>query len=189
MLASPFSFFRGGPAIMANDLAGTPTSGITVQACGDAHLVNFGLFGSPERELVFSLNDFDETLAGPWEWEVLRLAASMAVAARQDACSHRHQKDAARTTVRAYREAMLGFAELPTLELWYLHLSSTQLLGMADRLEAEFGLRAEAGPGSAGTGLRQGPGPQQPGRPGQADRGRQHPDPPGQPATVAGPGP
>ena len=142
MLSSPFSFFRGGPAIMANDLAGMPTSGITVQACGDAHLVNFGLFGSPERELVFSLNDFDETLPGPWEWDVLRLAASLAVAARQNGWSHRHQQEAARTAVRAYREAMLGFADLPTLKLWYLHMPSAQLLEIADRMEAEFDMKA-----------------------------------------------
>jgi hypothetical protein len=142
MLSSPFAFFRGGPAIMANDLAGMATSGITVQLCGDAHLVNFGLFGSPERDLVFSLNDFDETLPGPWEWDVLRLAASVAVAARQNGCSRRQQHDAARITVRSYREAMLGFAELPTLGLWYLHMPSAQLLEIASRIEAEFGMKA-----------------------------------------------
>jgi hypothetical protein len=142
MLSSPFAFFRGGPAIMANDLAGTPTSGITVQTCGDAHLVNFGLFGSPERELVFSLNDFDETLPGPWEWDVKRLAASVAVAARQNGCSPTQQHDAARETVRAYREAMLSFAAMPTLELWYLQMPSAQVLEIASRLEAEFGLKA-----------------------------------------------
>jgi uncharacterized protein (DUF2252 family) len=142
MLSSPFAFFRGGPAIMANDLAGTPSSGITVQACGDAHLVNFGLFGSPERDLVFSLNDFDETLPGPWEWDVMRLAASVAVAARQNGCSHKQQQDVARETVRAYREAMLGFAVMPTMDLWYLHMPSDQVLEIASRLEDEFGLKA-----------------------------------------------
>ena len=142
MLSSPFAFFRGSPAIMANDLAGMPTSGITVQLCGDAHLVNFGLFGSPERDLVFSLNDFDETLPGPWEWDVLRLAASVAVAARQNGCSRQEQHDAARLTVRSYREAMLGFAELPTLGLWYLHMPSAQVLEIIGSLEAEFGLKA-----------------------------------------------
>jgi len=142
MLSSPFAFFRGGPAIMANDLAGMPTSGITVQLCGDAHLVNFGLFGSPERDLVFSVNDFDETLPGPWEWDVLRLAASVAVAARQNGWSRSHQHEAARTAVRAYREAMLGFAELPTLKLWYLHMPAAQVLELADRMEAEFGMKA-----------------------------------------------
>jgi uncharacterized protein (DUF2252 family) len=142
MLSSPFAFFRGGPAIMANDLAGMATSGITVQLCGDAHLVNFGLFASPERELVFSLNDFDETLPGPWEWDVLRLAASVAVAARQNGCSRDQQHQAARTTVRAYREAMLGFAELPTLGLWYLYMPSAQVLEIVSALEAEFGYKA-----------------------------------------------
>jgi uncharacterized protein (DUF2252 family) len=142
MLASPSAFFRGGTAIMANDLAGTPTSGITVQACGDAHLVNYGLFGSPERELVFSVNDFDETLPGPWEWDVKRLAASVAVAARQNGCSRRQQHLIARTTVRTYREAMLAFAAMPTLDLWYLHMPSAQLLELVHRLEAEFGLKA-----------------------------------------------
>jgi uncharacterized protein (DUF2252 family) len=142
MLASPFAFFRGGPAIMAHDLAGTANSGITVQACGDAHLVNFGLFAAPERDLVFSLNDFDETLPGPWEWDVLRLAASVAVAARQNGCSRRQQRQAAQATVRAYREAMLGFAELPTLGLWYLYMPSAQVLEIISSLEAEFGMKA-----------------------------------------------
>jgi uncharacterized protein (DUF2252 family) len=142
MLASPFAFFRGGPAIMAADLAGTPTSGIVVQLCGDAHLVNFGLFGSPERALMFGLNDFDETLPGPWEWDVKRLAASVAVAARQSGFPRSQQRDAARDTVRAYREAMCGFVEVGTLDLWYLHLSSSQLLAFSQRLEAEFGVEA-----------------------------------------------
>ncbi|MET9269367.1 DUF2252 domain-containing protein [Kribbella sp. NPDC003557] len=142
MLASPFAFFRGAPAIMANDLAGTPTSGITVQACGDAHLVNFGLFGTPERDLVFDVNDFDETLPGPWEWDVKRLAASVAVAARQNGFTLDQQREAARETVREYREAMLAFADLATLELWYLHLSAAQVTGIIKRLEKEFGTTA-----------------------------------------------
>jgi uncharacterized protein (DUF2252 family) len=142
MLASPFAFFRGGPAIMANDLAGLPTSRITVQACGDAHLVNFGLFASPERELVFSLNDFDETLPGPWEWDVMRLAASLAVAARQNGWSQHHQHEAARTAVQAYREAMEGFAELPTLGLWYLFMPSAKVLELVSSMEAEFDMKA-----------------------------------------------
>ncbi|MEU4292328.1 DUF2252 domain-containing protein [Kribbella sp. NPDC026596] len=142
MLSSPFAFFRGGPAIMANDLAGTPTSGITVQVCGDAHLVNFGLFASPERDLVFDVNDFDETLPGPWEWDVKRLAASVAIAARQKGLGHDQQRAAAWLTVRGYREAMLDFAGLATIELWYLHMSSDQLNDIARRLEAEFGVKA-----------------------------------------------
>jgi len=142
MLASPFAFFRGGPAIMANDLAGTPTSGITVQLCGDAHLVNFGLFGTPERDLVFDVNDFDETLPGPWEWDVKRLAASVAVAARQNGFTQEQQHQAAQDTVREYRETMLNISELATLDLWYLHLSSAQLIDIIRRLENELGLKA-----------------------------------------------
>ncbi|MGW7682006.1 DUF2252 domain-containing protein [Kribbella sp. NPDC054772] len=142
MLSSPFAFFRGGPAIMANDLAGSPTSGITVQVCGDAHLVNFGLFASPERDLVFDVNDFDETLPGPWEWDVKRLAASVAVAARQKGLPLGRQHDAARSTVRGYREAMLGYADQRTIDLWYMHMSTEKLTDIAEQLEAEFGIRA-----------------------------------------------
>jgi hypothetical protein len=142
MAASPFAFFRGGPAIMASDLARLPTSGIRVQLCGDAHLVNFGLFGSPERELVFDLNDFDETLPGPWEWDLARLCASVAVAARQNGFSHGDQRRAAMDTARAYREAMLEFATVGTLDLWYLHLNEQRLLEAAADLEREFGVPA-----------------------------------------------
>jgi uncharacterized protein (DUF2252 family) len=142
MLASPFAFFRGGPAIMAADLAGTPTSGINVQLCGDAHLVNAGLFGSPELDLVFGLNDFDETLPGPWEWDVKRLAASFAVAARQSGFSRSQQHDSARESVRAYREAMHTFAKMTTLELWNLYMPSEQVVDFAKRLEHELGVKA-----------------------------------------------
>jgi uncharacterized protein (DUF2252 family) len=142
MLSSPFAFYRGGPAIMANDLAGSPTTGIAVQACGDAHLVNFGLFASPERDLVFDVNDFDETLPGPWEWDVKRLAASVAIAARQKGLPRDQQREAARLTVRGYREAMLGFAGLATIDLWFLHLSADQIADIAGRLEAEYGVKA-----------------------------------------------
>lgn len=142
MLASPFTFYRGGPAIMASDLAASPTSGISVQACGDAHLVNFGLFASPERDLVFDVNDFDETLPGPWEWDVKRLAASVAIAARQKGLPRHQQREVARLTVRGYREAMLDFAGLATTDLWFLHMSSEQLTDIAGQLEAEFGIEA-----------------------------------------------
>ncbi|MFC5266059.1 DUF2252 domain-containing protein [Kribbella qitaiheensis] len=142
MLSSPFAFYRGGPAIMANDLAGSPTTGIAVQACGDAHLVNFGLFASPERDLVFDVNDFDETLPGPWEWDVKRLAASVAIAARQKGLPRDRQREAARLTVRGYREAVLSFAQLATLELWFLHMSSDQIADIAGQLEAEYGVEA-----------------------------------------------
>jgi uncharacterized protein (DUF2252 family) len=125
MAASPFAFFRGAAAIMATDLATTPTSGLRVQACGDAHLVNFGGYESPERSQVFDINDFDETIPGPWEWDVKRLAASFAVAARDLG----HEDAAARAAVGcallSYREAMRDFAGQRDLEVWYAHLDST----------------------------------------------------------------
>jgi len=119
MLASPFSYYRGAALPMATDLAGTPQSGITVQACGDAHLSNFGVFGSPERRLLFDVNDFDETLPGPWEWDVKRLAASLEVAGRQNGFSRQRRRAIVRASVRGYREAMRGFAALGGLDVWY----------------------------------------------------------------------
>ena len=106
MRASPFAFYRGAPGVMAHDLATTPTTGITVQACGDAHLLNFGLFATPERNLVFGLNDFDETLPGPWEWDVKRLATSFVVAARTVGFQQALGRRAARAAVRTYREQL-----------------------------------------------------------------------------------
>ena len=103
MLASPFAFFRGGAAIMAADLAATPTTGIHVQLCGDAHLANFGTFGSPERKLLFDINDFDETLPGPWEWDVKRLAASFEVAGRELGFGPADRRAAVLACVEAYR--------------------------------------------------------------------------------------
>jgi uncharacterized protein (DUF2252 family) len=122
MLASPFAFFRGGALIMAADLAGTPTSGLRVQLCGDAHLSNFGVFGSPERNLVFDINDFDETAPGPWEWDVKRLAASFAVAGRENGFSDAERRTVVLDTVRSYREAMTKFAGMRNLEVWYANL-------------------------------------------------------------------
>src|SRR3954451_23733396 len=110
MLVSPFTFYRGAAAIMAADLGPISTSGITVQACGDAHLSNFGLFASPERSLVFDINDFDETLPGPWEWDVKRLATSLEIPGRANDCSARTRRDIVLATVAAYRRAMRGFA-------------------------------------------------------------------------------
>ena len=110
MAASPFAFFRGAAAVMAADLAGSPSSGIRVQLCGDAHLSNFGGFASPERDLVFDLNDFDETLPGPWEWDLKRLVASVAVAARARGWTRRERRANAREAVRGYREAMRELA-------------------------------------------------------------------------------
>jgi uncharacterized protein (DUF2252 family) len=122
MLASPFAFFRGAALIMAADLVATPRSGLTVQLCGDAHLSNFGVFGSPERRLLFDINDFDETLPGPWEWDVKRLAASFAVAARERGFGTKKRRTIVLDAVRAYREAMREFAAMRNLEVWYAHL-------------------------------------------------------------------
>jgi uncharacterized protein (DUF2252 family) len=122
MLASPFAFYRGAALIMAADLARTPSSGLRVQLCGDAHLSNFGVFGSPERTLVFDINDFDETAPGPWEWDVKRLAASFAIGGRENGFSAAECRRAVLATVRAYREAMTDFAGMPELKVWYASL-------------------------------------------------------------------
>jgi uncharacterized protein (DUF2252 family) len=119
MLVSPFAFYRGGAMIMAGDLAATPRSGFTVQLCGDAHLSNFGVFASPERHLVFDLNDFDETLPGPWEWDVKRLAASMLIGAQDNGFGVKDQDQIVLDTVEAYRTAMAGFAGMKALDVWY----------------------------------------------------------------------
>ena len=127
MLVSPFAFFRGGALIMAADLANTPDSGLRVQLCGDAHLSNFGVFGSPERNLVFDINDFDETAPGPGEWDVKRLAASFAIAGRDIGFSEEERSKVVLATVRSYREAMIGFAGMRNLEVWYASLSVDQV--------------------------------------------------------------
>jgi uncharacterized protein (DUF2252 family) len=122
MLVSPFTFYRGGAMIMAHDLAATPRSGLSVQCCGDAHLSNFGVFASPERRLMFDVNDFDETLPGPWEWDVKRLAASMLIAARDNGFRAKDQDRIVLDTVARYRTAMAEFAAMKNLEVWYSHL-------------------------------------------------------------------
>jgi uncharacterized protein (DUF2252 family) len=122
MLVSPFTFYRGAALIMANDLARTPRSGLTVQCCGDAHLSNFGVFASPERRLVFDINDFDETLPGPWEWDVKRLAASMLIAAQDNGFRVADQEQVVLDTVGEYRRAMTDFAGKRNLEVWYASL-------------------------------------------------------------------
>ena len=124
MLVSPFTFYRGAAKIMADDLERTPRSGIGVQCCGDAHLSNFGLFASPERRLVFDLNDFDETLPGPWEWDVKRLAVSMLIAARDNGFPAKVQERVVLETVGKYRLAMREFADMGTLGVWYAHLEA-----------------------------------------------------------------
>ena len=128
MLVSPFTFYRGAALIMASDLATTPRSGLQVQCCGDAHLSNFGVFASPERRLVFDLNDFDETLPGPWEWDVKRLAVSMLIAARNNDFAVKDQDQIVLDTVEAYRSAMEGFAAMKNLDLWYAHLEIEKVL-------------------------------------------------------------
>ena len=128
MLASAFAFYRGGALIMATDLSRTPNSGIRTQLCGDAHLSNFGTFGSPERTLVFDVNDFDETTPGPWEWDVKRLAASFAIAGRDNDFSHKEREAAVLATIRSYREAMTGFAAMRNLQVWYASLPMEQAL-------------------------------------------------------------
>ncbi len=127
MAASPFTFYRGAAAIMAADLEGTPTAGLTVQLCGDAHLSNFGVYGSPERRLVFDINDFDETLPGPFEYDVKRLAASLTVAATHNGLPASDISDITRATVASYREAMADFARMRTLDVWYAHVSEDDL--------------------------------------------------------------
>jgi uncharacterized protein (DUF2252 family) len=122
MLVSPFSFLRGSAALMADDLSRTPTSGIYVQACGDCHLLNFGAFATPERKLVFDINDFDETLPAPWEWDIKRLATSFVVAAEDNQLSHASAQRIAKTCVQSYRENMRAYSKQSPLEVWYGHL-------------------------------------------------------------------
>jgi uncharacterized protein (DUF2252 family) len=123
MMVSPFTFFRGAAKIMTADLKGTPRAALDVQLCGDAHLSNFGVFGSPERRVVFDLNDFDETLPGPFEYDVKRLAASVMIAARNNGFTKADARRPTRACVAAYRDAMAGFARMRTMDIWYAHLS------------------------------------------------------------------
>ena len=127
MMVSPFTFFRGAALPMASDLASTPVSGLAVQACGDAHLANFGIFGSAERRLMFDVNDFDETLPGPWEWDVKRLAASLEVAARGNGFPGKQRRGIVSAAVARYRQAMRDFAHMTNLDVWYAHVDMEQL--------------------------------------------------------------
>ena len=128
MLASSFAFYRGAAAIMAADLADSPRSGFDVQLCGDAHLENFGVFAAPDRQLVFDVNDFDETLPGPWEWDVKRLAASFAVAGRERGFDDAERRSVILTAVREYRKAMRGLAKERNLDVWYQRLDVSSLI-------------------------------------------------------------
>jgi len=129
MLVSPFTFYRGAALPMAADLATTPASGLRVQLCGDAHLSNFGAFASPERNLVFDVNDFDETLPGPFEWDIKRLAASLAVAGRDSGFPGKARRKIALAAGEGYRTAMRGFAEQAFLDVWYAHLDIEPAIG------------------------------------------------------------
>jgi uncharacterized protein (DUF2252 family) len=131
MLPSPFTFLRGSAGLMASDLATTPSTGLRVQACGDCHLLNFGLFATPERNLIFDINDFDETLPAPWEWDIKRLAVSFAVAVRDIKLSDKRAQAAAIESVRAYRERLREFSKMSPLEVWYDRLDAQTIVDMA----------------------------------------------------------
>ena len=133
MSPSPFTFFRGGAKIMSEDLSTTPDTGLTVQVCGDAHLLNFGTFGSPERALLFDLNDFDETLPGPWEWDVKRFAASLMIASRDNEFDEEEGREATRRGVQAYREAMGGFMDMRAIDVWYSRLTGSDIRQLMPR--------------------------------------------------------
>ena len=128
MSQSPFAFFRGTAVIQARDLAASPVSGIIVQACGDCHLMNFGGFATPERSLAFDINDFDETFPAPWEWDIKRLVASFAVAARHLTFSEAAAEKAVRAAVASYRERMSEYAESRTLDMWYTQIGVADIL-------------------------------------------------------------
>ena len=128
MVRSAFTFYRGSALAMASDLAATPATGIRVQCCGDAHLCNFGGFATPERKIIFSTNDLDETLPGPWEWDVKRLAASFVVGCRDKGINDSVAREIAATCVRTYRESMSEFSQMKTLELWYRSLGAEELI-------------------------------------------------------------
>src|SRR5689334_7501794 len=132
MMVSPFTYYRGAALPMASDLATTPVSGLAVQACGDAHLSNFGLFGSAERRLMFDVNDFDETLPGPWEWDVKRLAASLEIAGRDNGLPARQRRDIVVASAARYRQAMREFAAMANLDVWYAHADITELRAQFD---------------------------------------------------------
>ena len=141
MLAAPFAFLRGAARIMAADLAHTPATGIYVQACGDCHLANFGAYGTPERNLIFDVNDFDETMPAPWEWDIKRLAASIVVAGRHNKISSKDSQAAATAAVRAYRDRMNEYAHMTAIEVWYSHIDVSFLIASADRLKEQKSLK------------------------------------------------
>ena len=148
MMVSPFTFYRGAAKIMAADLKDTPGAGLDAQLCGDAHLSNFGVFASPERRLLFDLNDFDETLPGPFEYDVKRMAASFTIAARNNGFSKADALAVTAASVRAYREAMATFADMPTMDIWYAHMDESELMAavrgvVAGAVKEENGKKAK----------------------------------------------
>lgn len=153
MLQTPFTFYRGAASVMAADLAKTPATGIQVQACGDCHLMNFGGFATPERNVLFDINDFDETLPAPWEWDVKRLATSFVLAARSNGFSDSDGRDAAVACARSYRKRMREYSEMSPIEVWYARIDSNDILGMIpsaklrDRIEQRIAKASEQ-PGS-----------------------------------------
>ena len=144
MMVSPFTFYRGAAKIMAADLRDTPTAGLDAQLCGDAHLSNFGVFASPERRLLFDLNDFDETLPGPFEYDVKRMAASFSIAGRNNGFAKADIAAATRAAVTAYREAMAEFAQMPTMDVWYAHLDEDTLMAAVRGVVTETETKAKA---------------------------------------------
>lgn len=137
MIRSPFTFFRGAAALMAYDLAGQPNIGIKVQACGDCHLLNFGLFATPERNLVFDINDFDETHPAPWEWDLKRLVSSVVIAGRDNQLTDDQSQDAAIACVRSYREHLRDYSRMSPLEVWYNRLDMERIIAMAPDAKAK----------------------------------------------------
>ena len=209
MMVSPFTFYRGAAKIMAADLKDTPTAGLDVQLCGDAHLSNFGVFASPERRLVFDLNDFDETLPGPFEYDVKRMAASFTIAGRNNGFAKADTAAATLASVTAYREAMAGFAQMRTMDVWYAHLDEDTLMNAVRGVVAETATQAKAAkkapkkPGrrpsskrsrsrprrSGRRSSREGAHPGQPAGAVQARRAGRRPVPDRQPAPDRRPGP
>jgi uncharacterized protein (DUF2252 family) len=141
MSASPFAFLRGSAAAMAADIAGTPRTDVRVQLCGDAHLANFGAFASPERQLVFDLNDFDETHPGPWEWDVKRLVASFVVASRENGYPETTCREMAWTAAHAYRQWIRRYAGMRALDVWYAHIPITAIIARVEDARRKTGLR------------------------------------------------
>jgi uncharacterized protein (DUF2252 family) len=155
MMVSPFTFYRGAARIMAADLKDTPVAGLDAQLCGDAHLSNFGVFASPERRLMFDLNDFDETLPGPFEYDVKRMAASFTIGARNNGFSPADVRAVTAASVQAYREAMADFAGMATMEVWYAHLDEDRLMGLIRGAVAETKKEAKGGKSAKKGGKRE----------------------------------